>query len=300
MGIDAFSAPGRFWRGNLHTHSTRSDGALEPEEVCARYREAGYDFLCLSDHFLARFGFPVTDTRDFRTNRFTTIPGAELHAMENSHGELWHILAVGLPEDFPATGETETGLELAARARATGAFIGIAHPQWSSLTEADGRAMAPHAHAVEIFNHTSEVECARPDGTMLLDLLLNEGYRLGGYAADDAHFKGPDAFGAWTMVKAEENQPEALVAALKAGLYYSSQGPLIHDFAVDGDDLVVECSQAVNVAVVGRGTRARNVRGEDLGTVRLPLEPFDGDWLRVVVGDESGRLAWTNPLWLDS
>lgn len=46
--LSAFSAPGRFWKGNLHTHSNRSDGALEPAEVCRRYREAGYDFLCLS------------------------------------------------------------------------------------------------------------------------------------------------------------------------------------------------------------------------------------------------------------
>ena len=28
--LPAFTAPGRFWRGNLHTHSTRSDGVLEP------------------------------------------------------------------------------------------------------------------------------------------------------------------------------------------------------------------------------------------------------------------------------
>ncbi|MEO1308326.1 MAG: phosphotransferase, partial [Pseudomonadota bacterium] len=40
----AFSAPGRFWRGNLHTHSNRSDGALDPAEVCRRYKEEGYDF----------------------------------------------------------------------------------------------------------------------------------------------------------------------------------------------------------------------------------------------------------------
>ncbi|MBZ8132038.1 CehA/McbA family metallohydrolase [Afifella sp. IM 167] len=300
MGINAFSAPGRFWRGNLHTHSSRSDGALAPDEVCARYRDAGYDFLCLSDHFLSRYGFPVTDTRDFRTNRFTTILGAELHAMANSQGELWHILAAGLPEDFAETGETESGVDLAARARAAGAFVGIAHPQWSGLSEEDGRAMAPHAHAVEIFNYTCDIECARPDGAVMLDQLLNEGYRLGGYAADDAHFNFPDAFGAWTMVKAPENQPEALVDALKAGLYYSSQGPLIHDFAIDGEEVVVECSQAENVAVLGRGTRARNQRGEGLASVRLPFEPFRDDWLRVVVTDAAGRMAWTNPVWAGS
>ena len=42
MRPEAFSAPGKFWRGNLHTHSTRSDGVLEPEEVCRRYKAEGY------------------------------------------------------------------------------------------------------------------------------------------------------------------------------------------------------------------------------------------------------------------
>ena len=53
-----FSLPGRFYRGNLHTHSTRSDGRLEPEEVIGRYKEQGYDFLALTDHFMERFEYP--------------------------------------------------------------------------------------------------------------------------------------------------------------------------------------------------------------------------------------------------
>jgi predicted metal-dependent phosphoesterase TrpH len=150
MGTQAFAAPGKFWRGNIHTHSTKSDGALEAAEVCRLYREAGYDFLCLSDHFMARFGFPITDTRDLRTNAFTTIIGAEIHAPATSHGELWHILAAGLPDDFAPPAEGEDGVALTRRARAAGAYIGIAHPQWSGLTIEDGRAMAPHAHSVEI------------------------------------------------------------------------------------------------------------------------------------------------------
>jgi histidinol phosphatase-like PHP family hydrolase len=67
MSLEAFAAPGRFYKGNLHTHSTRSDGKLAPEEVCRRYRERGYDFLCLSDHFLANYDFPLTDTTPYRT-----------------------------------------------------------------------------------------------------------------------------------------------------------------------------------------------------------------------------------------
>lgn len=32
-----FDKPGRFYRGNLHCHSSRSDGALDPEAVAALY-----------------------------------------------------------------------------------------------------------------------------------------------------------------------------------------------------------------------------------------------------------------------
>ena len=299
MGTHAFAAPGRFWRGNIHTHSTLSDGRLEASEVCRLYREAGYDFLCLSDHFMARYGFPIADTRPFRTNAFTTILGAEIHAPANSHGEIWHMLAAGLPEDFAATGEAETGVELAARAKAAGAFVGIAHPQWSSLTGADGRAMAAHAHAVEIYNHGCALECGRGDGAYLLDELLNEGHRLTAYAADDAHFRFEDGYGGWMMVKAEDNQPEALLAAMKAGDFYSSQGPLIHAFAVAGGEVEIECSPAVNVALVGRGSRAVHKNGRQFTRASLPLERFTGDWFRLVVTDAAGRSAWSNPVWLN-
>jgi hypothetical protein len=251
LRLSAFSAPGRFWRGNLHTHSTRSDGVLAPDEVCRRYRAEGYDFLALTDHFSGRYGYPIVDTVPFRTNSFTTILGAELHSGAMANGEIWHILAVGLPPDFtpstspdflPTPGQ-ETGPELAARAVAAGAFVAIAHPQWSGLTLADARSITA-AHAVEIYNHGCATGCDRPDGAAIADLLLTEGRRLTLIATDDAHFHEPDHFGGWVMVKAEENEPEALLAALKRGDFYSSQGPELRDVRIEGDEVVVEWGRA--------------------------------------------------------
>ena len=37
-------------RGNLHAHTTFSDGRHTVEEVVARYRDLGYDFLAITDH----------------------------------------------------------------------------------------------------------------------------------------------------------------------------------------------------------------------------------------------------------
>ena len=295
MSLDAFRRSGRFFRGNLHTHSNLSDGALAPEAVCAHYREAGYDFIALTDHFIKRYGYPVADTRRFRTNRFTTIPGAELHAPANSQGEDWHILSVGLPEDFAPTGAAETGVELAQRAADAGAFVAIAHPQWSSLTVEDGRAL-PMAHAVEIYNHGCALECARGDGAVLLDTLLSESRSLTAIATDDAHFRYDDACGGWVMVKAEANEPGALLAALKDGHFYASQGPLIHAAEISAGALHVECSPAVNIAVVGRGSRAVHIRRPQATRAEIPLERFAGDWFRLVVTDAGGRSAWSNPV----
>ncbi len=47
---DPFTAPGEWLRGNLHTHSTASDGVRSPQEVVDHYAAEGYDFLSITDH----------------------------------------------------------------------------------------------------------------------------------------------------------------------------------------------------------------------------------------------------------
>ncbi|MEQ1611105.1 MAG: CehA/McbA family metallohydrolase [Hyphomicrobiaceae bacterium] len=304
--IAPFALPGRFWRGNLHTHSTLSDGALSPEAVVDAYKGAGYDFMMLSDHFIHHFGWPIADTRRFRSNSFTTIIGSEVHAPATSAGELWHIVAAGLPFDFEPAAPDETGPALARRAAAAGAFIGIAHPAWSQLTIEDGRAIDV-AHAVEIYNHGCAIECDRGDGWYLLDQMLSEGRRLTAFATDDAHFKTPDHFGGWVNVKSQSLEPEALLDALKAGHYYSSQGPQIHELTIKYDELSITCSPVDTIVVVCGHSRSVQRVGRAITSATLDLSRLEkgwlltkpSHWLRVAVIDQAGRRAWTNPIWRD-
>jgi PHP domain-containing protein len=305
MHDSAFSAPGRFWRGNLHTHSDRSDGVISPEEVCRRYKAEGYDFIALTDHFVGAYNYPIVDTRRFRDNSFTTILGAELHSGAMQNGELWHILAVGLPEDFapsnsphfrPVEGQ-EGGPEIAWRAREAGAFVAVAHPEWSGMSLEDARSISA-AHAVEIYNHGCQVAADRAEGFWHLDRLLEEGRRLTLCATDDAHFYEPDHFGGWTMVKAEENTPEALLAALKAGHMYATTGPEIHDVSWSNNEVTVACAAVATVIVQGQGSAAVAVHGESMTRASVPLERFDNSpWMRLTVIDRAGKRAWTNPVW---
>src|SRR5690606_28973821 len=147
-----FDRPGRFLRGNLHTHTDASDGKLPPATVVARYREAGYDFVALTDHLLAKFGWQQTDATELSDDAFTVLRGAELHGPGLTGPEkLWHIVAVGLPRGFPHNQDSETGQQLARRAVAAGAWVGAAHPAWYGATAADVLSLGP-IHAVEVYN----------------------------------------------------------------------------------------------------------------------------------------------------
>lgn len=296
-----FDKPGRFFRGNLHTHSTRSDGRIPPAEVVAAYRDHGYDFLAITDHFRERYGFPITDTSEFRTDSFTTILGAELHAPSLQNGQEWHILGVGLPPDFAPTPPEETGPQLAARAASAGAFVGIAHPAWYSLTMEDALSLEA-AHSVEVYNKTIALENDRGDGWYLSDLLSQHGRRLTAYVADDAHFnpvRPRDHRSAWVQVRAESLDPDALVHALKAGDFYSSQGPEIRDIAIDNQRAVISCSPASFVYVTGRAQLSQPVYGDGITNCQVSLNKFAGSYFRVTVIDDAGRRAWTNPVWFD-
>jgi hypothetical protein len=300
MEYPPFDRPGRFYRGNLHTHSNRSDGALSAADVARSYHEHGYDFVVVTDHFTRQFGFPVTDTRALRTPTFTTLLGAELHAPQLGSGDTWHLVAVGLPLDFAPPTDQERGPELAARAAAAGAFVGIAHPAWYGLTLDDAEAILASADAVEVYNETCAQLNDRGDSWYLADLLLARGHRVLTYAADDAHCQArPDRFAAWVHVRAEALNPAVILAALKAGHFYSSQGPEIRRLTIEGSQLHLECSPARAVFVAGRGARARSAISPagDLTTCTLGLEPFAGSYCRLTVVDKAGKRAWTNPIW---
>ena len=302
---EVFQVGGKFWRGNLHTHSNSSDGLLDPSEVCRRYQAEGYDFLALTDHFVGLFDYPITDTLPYRNDVFTTILGAELHSGAMQNGELWHILAVGLPSDFALSNsphflpieDQETAQEIAKRARDAGAFVAIAHPQWSGMTLADARTIGS-AHAVEIYNHGCAVACERPDGTAILDLLLTEGRQLTAIATDDAHFTEPDHFGGWVMVKAKENSPDALLQALKNGHFYSSEGPELHHIELDKNQIFISSSAISTVIIQAKGSATLALRGASMTQAKIQLaQVSQSEWIRVTVKDAAGRRAWSNPIW---
>ena len=298
---------GRFFRGNLHCHSNRSDGQVEPVEVVAAYRDAGYDFIVLSDHFEPDYGWRITDTRDLRSADFTTIVGAELSSAEWDDRDVYFVTAAGLPVDFqpPRDGDR---VEAIRRAHEGGAFVLLLHPGLTNMPLA-GLGELPGLEAidaVEVYNHNMAVGSHpdRANGGATLDALLESGRRVFATAGDDAHFDlATDRFGGWVEVHAPAREPEALLASLKAGTYYSTQGPRIERLEHDGDHLHVATSPASAIALGGGGDRWQDASsraadpGEQITDATFDLGPFEGAYCRVIVTGADGKLAWSNPVW---
>ena len=298
---------GRFFRGNLHCHSNRSDGLREPEEVIYAYRDAGYDFICLSDHFEAEYGWRITDTRPLRDKDFTTILGAELSSAPWEERDCYWVTAAGMPLDFE-TPPADDRAEAIRRAAERGAFMIMLHPGLNNLPlAAAGRLPALEVvHAVEIYNHNLAT-AAHPDaanGAYMLDGLLERGHRLLVNAGDDAHFGHPsDRFGGWVEVHCDRLDPESLLQSLKAGRYYATQGPSFRGLLLEGGRLRVETSEAYAISLTTGGDRWQSgqeltsERGEPITEADFDLAPYRGSYCRVTVVDSAGKRAWSNPIW---
>lgn len=280
---------------------------VEPEAVVAAYRNAGYDFICLSDHFEAEFGWQITDTRSLRDDNFTTILGAELSSSAWEDRHAYWVTAAGLSVDFEVP-PVDDHAEAIERAGDLGAFVIMLHPGLNNLplAVADELPAVEAVRAVEIYNHNMAT-AASPDaanGAYMLDGLLEKGHRLMVNAGDDAHFGHPaHRFGGWVEVYCEHLDPEALLESMKAGRYYSTQGPSLRELLVDGDRLRVETSDAYAISLTGGGDRWQSAEernstdGEPITGAVFDLTPFRSSYCRVTVVDAQGRRAWGNPIW---
>ena len=304
MSFEFFNKNGKFFKGNLHGHSSHSDGKLSPDEVCNAYIEKGYNFISITDHFLEMFNYPIT-LPELEIENFTVIPGAELHTSKMGNGELWHILALGLNDklkppnqpNFLINNKSENIESLSSRLFESGAFVSLTHPEWNGMALQD-TLKVKKVHAIEIYNHSCAIECDRGSGVAVLDQILNHGKEINIIATDDSHFHINDAFGGWVMVKSDSNSKEAILEALKKGHYYSSQGPDFKNIRLQNGKLEVVCTPVEKIIVNGCGSASTYKYKNDMESAifNLGLLP-QKKWLRITIIDKKGNRAWTNPIY---
>lgn len=92
-------------RGDLHTHSYRSDAKRDPSALAGHFREQGYDFFALTDHNRYYPGAEIDETYAGLKMGLARVTGEEVHAPES----VLHIIHVG--GDFSVAERYVTDLE---------------------------------------------------------------------------------------------------------------------------------------------------------------------------------------------
>jgi hypothetical protein len=286
---------GRWFKANLHAHSTISDGLVAPAERVAQYQARGYAVLALTDHRKTQ------DVTGLSTRRCLVVSGIEVHPECAAPKGWWHFVGIGVPREMTFVEPLDPN-RCAAAMRVAGAAVILAHPAWC------GQSFPNFAHirgldAIEVWNATCDT-AGRPASENEWAEALDAGWHLPAVASDDCHHADTDDVGeAWTWLKMKSATVEEVVRALRTGACYASTGPKIHDFRIVGGRLTLRSSSAAKIQFVaqpGVGVRRRAEAGRHISSFTVETAKLGGwpwPYVRAVVTDERGYKAWANPLY---
>ena len=304
---------GKFYKANLHSHSTVSDGIKTPEELKEMYKEHGYSVFAYTDHdnFVTH--------NDLTDDEFLVINGHEASCVEDivdpeyAWRKVCHIgllapspdvMTAPMARDFGKGYSHEKINNLIKSAKEQGFFVTYNHPTWSRENYND--YMNFHGFdCLEISNYNCIVGGTPEYNESKYDDMLRGGKRIFCLAADDNHNTHyfNDSYGGFTMIKAEGLNYESVFTALKNGDFYASEGPEIHDLYIEDGIVTVKCSPAASVNFSTSSRRGKNVipteSAPELITSASYRIAHDEKYFRVTVTTPDGKRAYTRAYFTD-
>ncbi len=295
-----------WYKGNIHTHTTKSDGDADPEVVVKWFMEHGYDFLVLSDHNHRTIleheveGGPLM------------VPGEEVSARIDNGSIPIHINGIGITrvvEPYHGDEIVDTIQRNVNAILEAGGIASVNHPnyQWAfdhtHIREVDGASL------LEVFNGSPITNNEGGPGKFtaeeIWDGVLTAGKPIFGVAADDSHHYFDFAHDrlnpgrGWVVVEADELTIDAIVNGLASGSFYSSTGVTLE--ALESTDerisLTIEQYATCLYRTVFSGPDGR-VLAELEGLE--PTYEIQGDerFVRATVNSSLGVKAWTQPVFV--
>jgi len=328
---------GKFYKANLHCHTTCSDGKLTPEQIKEAYKSRGYSVVAYTDHYLIVPHDELTDESFVALNAYemevhdTRAPN--FRVMKNSHMCLialkpdnikqvcYHrskyckgnmlqyrdkaVIDESLP-DYEREHEPDIISDMMRIGRENGFFVTYNHPTWS-LDDYRDYANYHNMHAMEIYNYNAYVAGFEEENGRVYDDMLRCGKRIYCIGVDDNHNGRSfddlkcDSFGAYTMIKAEKLEYTAITDALMKGNFYASMGPQIKELWFEGGEIHIKTSPADRI-LMRTGYRGANSvyreKGKSLTYAHFPVDKACV-YVRLTVVDKHGKRADTNAFFTD-
>ena len=304
----------QYFKTNLHTHSTITDGKLSPEEVKAGYKAKGYQVLCLTDHnvivdhsdmnepdFLMLTGMEINynaapyrrlDGKTYHFNLISKRPDnlwSPWNARENYANALEYNKLIQF-ENMDMRYDADITNEMIAKANEKGFLVMYNHPNWSCHSYPD-YAPLKGLWGMELRNSECIYLGNNDNNAWVFREMLNLGNKIYPVGTDDMHH--PESLGrSWIMVGAEKLEYASVIDALEKGDFYMSCGPEIFDLTVEGDKLKITCSNARQIMMETHGRCGCLVEAE--GENWLKEASFDlSDFIKKAEGDESCYIVLT-------
>ena len=296
----------RWYKGNIHTHTTESDGDADPELVTRWYRDHGYDFLVLSDH----------NHRTILEHEIEDgplmIPGEEVSSRIFGGSVPIHLNAIGIRHVVEPTNLDDIVATLQANVNAivnAGGIAQLNHPNLEWAFNHEHISQVEGANLLEIHNAHAPANGygapGKPSVEEMWDLVLSAGRVIFGTATDDSHNYHdftPDASNpgrGWVVVNAPELAVDAIVDGLANGDFYSSNGITLTDLTITEESIELEIEPHRSMIFV---TTFSGQDGKTLSEVEghTASYQFNGDkvYVRATVRSSGGTRAWTQPVFV--
>ena len=323
----------KWCKANLHCHTNQSDGFYTPSEIKKHYMEQGYSIVAFSDHemifdnsylmdesFVAltatEYSISLPSPNGFRDvvtihmNLFSKDPhnlfhpGANLDTFSNKQKELFkEKYHMDIPcDNYQRVFTQESIQEVINRANSMGFLVQFNHPNWS-LNIRDDYMNLKGLWALEIFNYLTEIETGAEYCPNIYDDMLRHGHKLYCTMGDDNHnyqgsFEG--SFGGITYIGVESLTYDNVYNAMKNGNLYCTMGPIIKELSYDNEKKIVhvECSEVVDIILVGYNRTFYHVYGKDLTHAEFILNGQE-KYFRIAIKDKYGRYGNTHAYYLD-
>jgi hypothetical protein len=229
-----------FIKGNLHTHTTQSDGGDSPEAVIAWYRDHHYGFVAVTDHNV----YSTAETLHVAPDpTLAIIPGEEISMWVTGLQVHVNALCTRSLIDGGTFPDARTALAHGVtEVVAQGGVALINHPNFDWALEPDDVLSAPGARLLEIASGHPYVHSAgdlrHASHEQVWDMALTQEHDVMGVAVDDVHHLAspaePAAYPgvAWVQVFGSQVNEPAVCDALRRGDLYASTGAELESIRV--------------------------------------------------------------------
>lgn len=321
-----------FYKGNMHCHTTISDGNFTPEQIKELYKSNGYSFVAFTDHEVT-VNHSDLDDDDFLAITSQELTIKEIHNVstgENKKMKVCHLNIYSKSQDNTlhicydpvldkySKGEfrekinklggdyvreytTECINEIIRTANENGFFVCYNHPRWS-LENYRQYSNYEGLWGVEILNNCCHSGGLYEYNINVYDDFLRDGKRVFASCGDDNHNSRDDSCGAFVMVNADNLTYDNIIEGLLKGNFYSSSGPEIYNLYVENGYVYIECSNAKHIHYSTEGRRvafADSDKNGYINSAKFQIDESDG-YFRLDVIDEHGKRANTQGYFLDN